>query len=270
MPLGFCFYTLGIWNGIYYPKVIIHNMHIKLIKCIIYTNGPGWILRFFHIICLCFNCLKNLWKWHRMEWFLSHCQGQARSTSGWTMCWENKEPENMISMSWERFRSTQWFSFNGMGFNLYWCSQFSSFMPGMGDTIFSAYTQLNLSNGIHVGTIFHIGMEGCLHHLQESGVTAKGNDPTPQAREIDNFSSWISIAASNTWAVKILGRLHSKARKQIPCVYEIRFSPKQWLFIGKYPWKEICGQIAASHTFTMHLHPSGPSSEPTAQDSEDN
>lgn len=201
-------------------------MNIKLIKCIIYTSAPGWILRFYHVICLCFNCLKNLWRWHRMEWFLSHFQGQARSTSGWTVCWENKEPENMISMFWKRFRSTQWFSFNGMGFNLYRCSQSSPFMPGMGDTIFSAYTQLNLSNGIHVGTIFYIGMEGCLHHLQESGVSAKGNDPTPQARERDHFSSWISIAASNTWAVKNPGASSFKSQ-EIPCVYEIKFSPKQ-------------------------------------------
>lgn len=71
-------------------------------------------------------------------------------------------------------------------------------MQGMDDTIFSAYTQLNISNGIHVGAIFYVGMEGCLHHLQESGVTAKGNDPAPQASEIDNFDSRSSIASSNT------------------------------------------------------------------------
>lgn len=40
MPLGFCFCTLGILKWNYYPKVIIHTMHVKLIKCIIYTNGP--------------------------------------------------------------------------------------------------------------------------------------------------------------------------------------------------------------------------------------
>lgn len=70
------------------------------------------------------------------------------------------------------------------------------FMPGMGDTILSAYTQLNLSNGIHVGTIFYIGMEGYLHHLQESGVTAKGNDPTPQAGK-----ERISVPESASWPV---------------------------------------------------------------------
>lgn len=68
----------------------------------------------------------------------------------------------------------------------------------MDDAIFSAYTQLNLSNGIHVGAIFHVGMGGCLHHLQESGVIAKGNDPTPQAGEIDDFGSRINIESSNT------------------------------------------------------------------------
>lgn len=68
----------------------------------------------------------------------------------------------------------------------------------MDDTIFSAYAHLNLSNGIHVGAIFYVGMEGCLHHLQESGVTAKGSDPTPQARETDHFGSRISTASSNT------------------------------------------------------------------------
>lgn len=71
-------------------------------------------------------------------------------------------------------------------------------MQSTDDTIFSAYTQLSISNGIHVGAIFHVGMEGCLHHLQESGVIAKGNDPAPQAREIDNFGSRSSIVSSNT------------------------------------------------------------------------
>ena len=71
-------------------------------------------------------------------------------------------------------------------------------MQGMDDTIFSAHTQLNISNGIHVGAISYVGMEGCLHHLLESVVTAKGNDPTPQAREIDNFGSRSSTGSSNT------------------------------------------------------------------------
>lgn len=52
----------------------------------------------------------------------------------------------------------------------------------MNDTSFSAYAQLSLSNGIHVGAIFYAGMEGYLHHLQETGVPAKGKDPSPQAK----------------------------------------------------------------------------------------
>lgn len=55
-------------------------------------------------------------------------------------------------------------------------------MQGMNDTSFSAYAQLSLSNGIHVGAIFYAGMEGYLHHLQETGVPAKGKDPSPQAK----------------------------------------------------------------------------------------
>lgn len=142
------------------------------------------------------------------------CSGSIKSQKIWYQCpgRDLDQPNDSLSMKWAS-------TYIGVLSPPPSCQAW--------ETIFSAYTQLNLSNGIHVGTIFHIGMEGCLHHLQESGVPAKGNDPTKQAREIDNFSSCVNTAASNTWAVKILEHLHSKARKQIPCVYEIQFSPKQ-------------------------------------------
>lgn len=151
---------------------------------------------------------------HKMGWLLSHGQSQAGSRVDEQCIGRKKRQKIRYQCPRRHFEQpNDSHSMKWVSFNLYCCSQSSLFTRGMEDTIFSAYTQLNLPNGIHVGAIFYVGMEGCLHHLQESGVTAKGNDPTPQAREIDNFSSWISIAASNTWAVKILWRFPSRARK---------------------------------------------------------
>lgn len=133
---------------------------------------------------------------------------QTGSTSGWQCAGRKKSQKIRYQCPGRNSEQP-----NVMGFNLEQCSQSFLSMQGTEGTIFAASTPLNLSSGIHVGTVFYVGMEGCLHCFQESGVTAKGNDPTLQAREIDNFSSWISTAASNTWAVKILWRLHSRARK---------------------------------------------------------
>lgn len=60
-------------------------------------------------------------------------------------------------------------------------------MYSMDATIFSAYAQLRPSDGIHVGAFPSIGMEGCLHLLQESGATAKGRDPSTAGKERGAF-----------------------------------------------------------------------------------
>lgn len=60
-------------------------------------------------------------------------------------------------------------------------------MYSMDATIFSAYAQLRPSDGIHVGAFPSIGMEGCLHLLQESGATAKGRHPSTAGKERGAF-----------------------------------------------------------------------------------
>lgn len=62
LPLDFVIYTMGIWNRIYSPIVIMRKMNIKLIKSIFCTNAPGWVLRFLHIFYLSSNYLENLWR----------------------------------------------------------------------------------------------------------------------------------------------------------------------------------------------------------------
>lgn len=119
-----------------------------------------------------------------------HTARQAGSRGRGTECVESimiQRQEITVSISLNDIYRKPMFPFQGH--KLQQTGVFSQPFPmySMDATIFSAYAQLRPSDGIHVGAFPSIGMEGCLHLLQESGATAKGRDPSTAGKERGAF-----------------------------------------------------------------------------------